>query len=197
MKLKHFLIGGAFIGAFSLGAYAAPLNESHANTEGISISKNLAAVQTANESTASQQGQDHFTCPMTGNGAGMGQMFAGTMPKTIAEALGMTVDELQAARAEGKSVADLAKEKGIKLDDLTNKMINARKSQLEQLVKDGKITQGQMDIMLSNMKTMIEQAIERDTIGPVNGRKGRMGNGHGEKWNDNTNQQPTATSSDV
>ena len=54
-----------------------------------------------------------------GKGAGMGQLFAGTMPNIIAETLGMTVDELQVARAGGKSVADLAKEKGIKLDDLT------------------------------------------------------------------------------
>ena len=30
MKWKQFLIGGAFVGAFSLGAYAAPLNESQA-----------------------------------------------------------------------------------------------------------------------------------------------------------------------
>ena len=202
MKWKHFLIGGAFVGAFSLGAYAAPLHESQANTNGISVGKNLATVQTANESITPAQGQDNFTCPMTGtamgNGAGMGKLFAGTMPKTIAEALGMTVDELQAARAGGKSVADLAKEKGIKLGDLTDKMITERKSQLEQLVKDGKITQEQMDTMLNNMKTMMEQAIERDTIGPMNGRGGRMGNGHGGNWSgNNTNQQPTASVSGV
>lgn len=196
MKWRHFLIGGAFVGAFSLGAYAAPLNESQANTSGISVSKNLAAVQTANESTTPQQGQDNFTCPM--KGTAMGQLFAGTMPNIIAEALGMTVDELQAARAGGKSVADLAKEKGIKVDDLTNKMLNAKKSQLEQLVKDGKITQEQLDIMLNNMKTMMKQAIERDTIGPMNGSGGRMGIGHGGKWSgNNTNQQPTASVSGV
>ena len=36
----------------------------------------------------------------------------------IAEALGITVDEAQAARIEGKSVAELAEEKNISVDDL-------------------------------------------------------------------------------
>ena len=71
-------------------------------------------------------------------------------------------------------------------------------SQLEQLVKDGKITQEQMDSMLNNMETMIKQAIERDTIGPMNGRGGRMGIENGGNGSGNfANQQPTASVSGV
>ena len=46
--------------------------------------------------------------------AGMGHYFAGTMPTTIAEALGITVDELQAARIEGKSSRSCRRKKYIR-----------------------------------------------------------------------------------
>ena len=109
----------------------------------------------------------------------MGKYFSGTMPQVIADALGITVDELQAARNEGKSVAAIAEEKGINIGELTNKMVEARKADLEKLVKDGKITQEQMDAMLENMTAMMKAAIERDTVGGMNDRGDGMGLGQG------------------
>lgn len=129
---------------------------------------------------------------------GMGKLFAGSMPKVIAGALGMTEDELQAERAGGKSVADLAKEKGVSVDKIKDEMIKERKAQLAQLVKDGKITQEQMDAMLKNMETMMDQAIQRDTVGPMNGRGGKMGMGNGGGGcGAMGNQQQTETGSGV
>lgn len=187
MKWKNILLGSAFVGVFSLGAMFAPIGEPTATTTNdLGNGKNLSAVQTANEKDAPKTEAD-FTCPMTGepmgSGAGMGtrgmmgKNFAGAMPEVIAEELGMTVDELQAARNEGKSVADLAEAKGVKVDALVAKMVESRKADLEQLVKDGKMTQEQMDTMLKNMESMMENAIERDTVGPVNGGKNGMMNG--------------------
>lgn len=182
MKWKNVLLGGTFLGVLTLGAMFSPIGKPTATTSDQVSAENLSVVQTATENQTPQKGEDSYSCPMTGapmgNGARMDGYFAGSMPKVIADALGMSVDELQAARSEGKSVADLAKEKGVKVDDLLDKMITSRKADLNQLVKDGKMTQEQLDAMLKNMKVMMKTAIERNTIGPMNGSGNRhMGMG--------------------
>lgn len=204
MKWKHIVIGGAFIGAFSLGSFLAPIDGPLATTFDKVSSGKLPVVQTVSGNAASQQGQNNYTCPLTGEemgsgtGMGMGKLFAGSMPKVIAGVLGMTEDELQAERAGGKSVADLAKEKGVSVDKVKDEMVKERKAQLAQLVKDGKITQEQMDGMLKNMETMMDQAIQRDTVGPMNGRGGKMGMGNGGRGCGGMgNQQQTETGSGV
>ena len=169
MKWKTLLIGGAFIGTFTLGALFSPNGESEATTRG---SQNLPIIETATETDSVQE----QTCPMTGQpmerGAGMGHYFSGTMTTIIAETLGITVDELQAARIEGKSVAQLAEENNISVDDLKNKLIQARTSELEQLVSNGVLTQAQMDAMIANMAPMINATIKNNNLAHMNGRGG-------------------------
>ncbi|MGJ7919043.1 DUF2680 domain-containing protein [Neobacillus sp. LXY-4] len=194
MNWKNLLIGGAFVGVFTLGAMFAPVGEPTATTNDVNSAGKVSVTKVADEKDTSQTETGDVNCPMTGapmgKGAGMGHYFAGTMPEVIADVLGMTVDELQTARNEGKSVADLAEEKGINVDDLVAKMVETRKADLEQLVKDGKITQEQMDTMLSNMETKMKTAVERDSVGPMHGRGGGMGMmGQGGRWTGNADSQ--------
>lgn len=198
MKKTNLLVAGAFVGVFSLGALFSPIGKSFANTNTNTTSNRLAVMQTANENAAPKADTDTYNCPMTGGAMGsgggmMGQSFAGTMPAVIADALGMTVDELQAARQDGKSVADIAADKGVKEKDLLTSMMQSRKAELEKLVKDGTMTQEQMDQMLKNMESMMKIAIQRDTFGPMNGHGKGMGKGqgmgHGQNNTTNTSQE--------
>ncbi len=178
MKWRNLFISGALVGAFSLGSMFAPINELAANT------KNEPAVETAPLTT--NEVKTAYTCPITGaemgSGAGMvGKYFSGTIAKVISEELGMSVDEVHAARLKGKSIAVIAEEKGIAVDPLMDKMLEARKAELEQLVKDGKVTKEQMNLMLENMEARIKTAIERENTGPMNGRGGGMGMGQGAR----------------
>jgi hypothetical protein len=66
----------------------------------------------------------------------------------IAKALGMTTDELTAALKAGKTVEQLATEKGVDLDAARK---TAMKEQLQQAVKDGKMTQAEADWMIQGM----------------------------------------------
>lgn len=68
----------------------------------------------------------------------------------LAEALGMTVDELEAALAEGQSLWDLMFEKEISPSELQTKMQAAYEAAVQQAVADGVITQEQADAILSN-----------------------------------------------
>lgn len=180
MKRSYLLTAGAFVGVFSLGAMFAPIGKSAATVNDLSV-KNLAVVQTANETDTPQQAKDEFTCPMNGApmGRGMGMRTTGGMRGEFADVLGMPEDEFQAARQEGKTIAELAKEKGIKVEDLAAKVIELRKAELQQLVKDGKLTQEQVDAMLGNMKSRMEQMIKGDFTGPMHSKG--MGHGGG-RW---------------
>lgn len=75
-----------------------------------------------------------------------------------AQIFGLTVDEVKNAWAEGKSLKDVAKEKGISQADIAKRMQDAEearlKTQLQTLVDKGVITQAQADKRLENLKNM-------------------------------------------
>lgn len=74
------------------------------------------------------------------------------METALAEALGLDVEEIQAARVEGKTVWQLAEEKGISVEDFQAAMLEARQSAIQAMVDDGLLTQEQADWMLSRMQ---------------------------------------------
>ena len=79
---------------------------------------------------------DDGSCPFGGTcghlgGFGMGGFgYHGTMPTILAEDLGMTLDELSAALAEGKTVAEVAAEQGVSLDGLVATLVTQRAEDL-------------------------------------------------------------------
>lgn len=74
-----------------------------------------------------------------------------------ASLIGATVDEVKNAWADGKSLVDLAKEKGLTEEQLQTKMKAQRdaqmKTQLATLVSKGIITQAQADKRIAFMQT--------------------------------------------
>ena len=70
------------------------------------------------------------------------------MQAAIAGALGITVDELEAAHAAGKRLPELAAELGVALEDVQTAVQAAHEAAILQAVEDGLITQEQADWML-------------------------------------------------
>ncbi|WP_420643570.1 hypothetical protein [Candidatus Leptofilum sp.] len=68
----------------------------------------------------------------------------------IAEALGLTVEELTAARDDGTRLPELAEEQGVDMETLMTAVSDARTAAIEAAVADGIITQEQADILLSH-----------------------------------------------
>ncbi len=72
--------------------------------------------------------------------------------------LGISVDEVKNAWAEGKTIQKLAEEKGITTEQLQEKMrathLTQMKSHLSVLVSNGVITQAQADKRLETMQNM-------------------------------------------
>jgi hypothetical protein len=68
----------------------------------------------------------------------------------IAEQLGLTVEELAAAKDEGTRIFDLAEAQGVDMETVITAVSDARTAAIEAAVADGTITQAQADILLSH-----------------------------------------------
>jgi len=118
---------------------------------------------------------------MMGRGLGMMGDSEDSLIAVAADKLSMTVDELTTQLKDGKTVADLAQEKGVDLQTMFDAFLAARQETLSQAVTDGKITQEQADQMLEHMRDMIEDHLngEMPMYGPGgcggHGGRGMMG----------------------
>lgn len=88
-----------------------------------------------------------------------------TMFQEQADILGISVDDVKNAWADGKTLMELAQEKGITQEQLQTKMQELRnsqmKSQLQTLVDKGIITQAQADKRLATMQNKLSQGGHR------------------------------------
>ena len=92
----------------------------------------------------------------------------------VAKELGMTYEQLVAATQSGKTIWQLAAEKGVSIERLRQVMLDARKAALADLVKQGVITQEQADWMLNHSQGMMGGG-----FGSCGGNPGSMMGGRG------------------
>jgi len=104
------------------------------------------------------------------------------MQAAMAQAFGVTVEEIQAAHDGGKTLWDLAQEKGLTQEQFVEKMQQARSQALAQAVADGLLTQEQADWMLTRMSRM-GGAGTGSCMGGTQGAQGMRGGRGGGRWN--------------
>lgn len=121
---------------------------------------------------------------MSGTG-GYGPMHE-TMVAAAAEALGLTVDEVNEALANGETLWTLAEAQGMSQEDFSQVMLDARSQALDEAVAAGTITQEQADLMREHWQTMAENGFTpgagchgagagRGMMSGFRGRGGMMG----------------------
>jgi hypothetical protein len=131
------------------------------------------------------------TCPCggAGLGAGVGGMRQGGRPEwagqpdAVAEFLGLSQDDIHAARLDGQSLAQIAVAQGKTEESLISTILGAKEKILTQLVADGKLTSEQADLMIRNMTDRVKTMVERTEVGPAfgqGGARGMMGQGAGQ-----------------
>lgn len=114
-----------------------------------------------------------FNMMSGGRGAGNTAML-----ENKAAVFGITVDELKNQIAAGKTFYGLMQEKGLSFNDLHNRAKERVQTQLAELVKNGDITQKQMDRQLQFMDEHHAEAMVSGGAGMMGGRGhgfGRMG----------------------
>jgi uncharacterized protein YidB (DUF937 family) len=83
----------------------------------------------------------------------------GKILEGVSEFLDMTSDELREALADGTTLADVAADQGVSVEDLTAAMTDAVEARLLEAVADGKLTQERADELLANSADHIDQII--------------------------------------
>jgi hypothetical protein len=101
----------------------------------------------------------------------------GITHEAIADALGITSQELWDARLAGKSIATLAQEQGVALSTVVDAALAAHSAQLGAAVEAGALTQAQADAMTAVMRSHIESAFAAS--GMMGPRGFGMMGGHG------------------
>lgn len=86
-----------------------------------------------------------------GHMGGMGWMHD-QMWGTVAQAVGMTQDELWTEFRNGKTLVQIAEAKGITREQLSQTLLGAMRTNMQQAVAQGWMTQAQADAMLQNMQ---------------------------------------------
>jgi len=100
------------------------------------------------------------------------------MEDAMADALGITHDELEELLDQGKTMWQIAQEKGFTQEQFSELMVKARTEALQKMVEDGVITQEQADWMTSRMQ---QGWGGRGGFGGCPGMGGNYGGGSG-RW---------------
>lgn len=108
----------------------------------------------------------------------------------LAEKFGLTSIELYGQVNNGKTITQIAEEKGVSRADLIAALETAHQNSLAQAVTDGTLTQEQADSILAQMAGRYEWMLDNMGNGNMMGGQYGAGGCHGN-WNGSpTNQQP-------
>lgn len=110
-----------------------------------------------------------------GDGMGLHHGFGGGLD-AAAETLGLSEDELRDALRDGDTLADVAEEQGVSVDDLVRAMVDAARADLDQAVEDGRMTDTMRDSMLESLDERI-RALVTEGLRPMHGGPGHRGFG--------------------
>lgn len=110
----------------------------------------------------------------------------------VAKVLGVTEDELKTALESGKSIADVAADKGVAVDTIEQAIVNALKVKLDTELSSGKITQEQYDKQADQLSAKAEKIVNGST--PAGNKAGKQQDKRGHKANDAANSASTNTS---
>jgi len=92
----------------------------------------------------------------------------GAKAEAIAEVLGLTVEDLRAARQDGQTLAEIA---GDDVDTLIAAMVDAMTERINTAVENGRITQEQADEKLAGLEEKVTEKVNAEP-----GERGERGN---------------------
>ena len=95
--------------------------------------------------------------------------------EAVCQLLDIAQDELHSLRLEGKSLVEIATEKGISEDALMEAIMAVKGATIQEQVEAGILTQEQAELKLQQMLEKTYQAANRTTVGPFSGNQNGVG----------------------
>jgi len=115
---------------------------------------------------------------------GWGAYFGQGNSEAVSDLLGLTHEEMETLRHEGKSLVEIAAAQGIDEDTLVEVIMATKRDVLQQRVADDTLTAERVENMLQQMEQRTRQAVNRTETGPFGsqdesqrGFAGGMGHG--------------------
>lgn len=125
--------------------------------------------------TPSGPGDRDGVCDFCGTGRGrmgpmMGQRMGGpwdgaTLIEVVAKALNMSVQDVTAELAKGKTLRQAIVERNGNPEAIVNEFVNARKAVLDELVRAGRLTQEQANAMLDRIREEATEHLDATGLG--------------------------------
>jgi polyhydroxyalkanoate synthesis regulator phasin len=84
--------------------------------------------------------------------------------ETAADYLGMDEADVREALRDGKSLADLAKDKAKSVDGLEQALLDAIREDADQAVEDGVLTKEQADRLVGKLRTLVDKLVDGFTF---------------------------------
>lgn len=97
------------------------------------------------------------------------------MHDDLEELLGISHADIYAAMVEGKSLVNIAAEKGVSEAQLTQALLDGRRAGLDRAVENGQLAQAQADEMYRFMETNIKAMVNAPGMASMHGARGIMG----------------------
>ena len=92
----------------------------------------------------------------------IGRKLIGQSADTVANALHITTDQLKTDLQSGKSIADIARSKGIDVNSVINTLVADASSKVDQAVAAGKLTTQQATAIKSHLQTAITNLVNNN-----------------------------------
>lgn len=181
--LKRFMIPGALVvGGLTAGSMLAPVGFAAADDD---TTDTTASADTADQTSDSSDVDSTDSATTTDDGRpGRGRHGHLDHPgvEVLTETLGMTPEELRAAFAEGKSLADIATDQGVAVDELETALTEAATDRIDQALADDRIDADRAAELKDELADRIGEMMNRtpgDRLGKEGDREGPDGH-HGE-----------------
>ena len=122
------------------------------------------------------------TNPVAACGLQMGAAIRGAgarMVDILADLTGLSVEDIQAKRAEGQTISDIAEAEGVETDAVVDKALAARKAILDERVAAGTLSQEDADAAYDRMADRLSERVDSTATGRPSwaGQGGGMGGG--------------------
>lgn len=91
----------------------------------------------------------------------------GAIVENAAAAIAISEDDLKEALKAGKSIADVAADNGVALDDVKSRIISAAETKLGEAVAKGRIDQAKADEMLQKLTESLDDLLNRKRTAPA------------------------------
>jgi hypothetical protein len=101
-----------------------------------------------------------------GPGRGLGPVL-----QTAAEAIGVPVDELRAALADGRSLAQVAEAEGVERQTVVDALVAAANAHIDEHVADGDLTAEQAEARKAEVAERVADLVDREGL-PAKARRG-------------------------